>query len=527
MTSTRPELKFSDLSEERGFYKRYITLPEKPSTTLRIVDKGDYYTVIGNDAIFVAENVYHTLSVLKDCHLDSVTSKQFQEALKYVTISPQVVSTLLKTCLLDLGYKIEIYDKLWKLQKSASPGNVEQVNDLMNIAIDSSIVIASLKLQVNSKEGNSVLGVAFIDTSNYKIGMLDIVDNEVYSNLESFLIQLGVRECIVQDLTNNENTSREFKKIIGVIDRCGSVVTLVKNSEFSEKDVEMDLTKLINNELSLSLPKKYSNLAMGACNALLGYLELLNEQDQLGKFELIEHSLQEFMKLDASAIKALNLFPQGPVQPFGPTPTASFGTASGGKIASLFQLLNNCKTNAGIRLLNEWLKQPLTDLARIEQRHDLVDYLIDQLELRQMLQTDTLPMIPDLRRLTKKLNKNGNLEDVLKIFQFSQKIPEVAQLLESFLEDDNSNSKVKSLIKMVWLDPLTSHLDPLSKFQEMVETTVDLEAFETNNQFMIKVEFNEELAKIREQLDSLREQINAIHLNAADDLGFDPDKKLA
>ena len=54
---------------------------------------------------------------------------------------------------------------------------------------------------------------------------------------------------------------------------------------------------------------------------------------QLGKFELIEHSLQEFMKLDASAIKALNLFPQGPVQPFGPTPTASFGTASGGKLS--------------------------------------------------------------------------------------------------------------------------------------------------------------------------------------------------
>ncbi|CCK73494.1 mismatch repair ATPase MSH2 NDAI_0G05110 [Naumovozyma dairenensis CBS 421] len=529
MSSNRPDLKFSDVSEERSFYKRFTTLPEKPSTTLRIVDKGEYYTIIGDDAVFVAENIYHTQSVLKDCHLDPVTVKQFKQPLKYVTVSLQVVSTLLKTCLLDLGYKVEIYDKLWKLQKSASPGNVEQVSDLMNIAIDSSIVIAALKVQLNSKDGNCVIGVAFVDTTAYKIGMLNIVDNEVYSNLESFLIQLGVRECIIQDMSNNDNTASDFKKITGVLDRCGCVVTTVKSSEFSDKDVEMDLTKLLKNELSLSLPEKYSNLAMGACNALIGYLELLNEQDQLDRYELIEHSLQEFMKLDASAIKAMNLFPQGPVQPFGPSISSSFSNSNGGgKIASLFQLLNNCKTNAGTRLLNEWLKQPLTNLDEITKRHDLVGYLMDQLELRQMLQTETLPAVPDLRRLTKKLKKSGNLEDVLKLYEFSKKIPEITQLLESFLEEGSSQSEedVSSLVRSTWIDPLSSYLDPLSKFDEMVETTVDLQAYEENNEYMIKVEFNEELAKIREQLDSMKEQINIIHLDSAEDLGFDPEKKL-
>lgn len=528
MSSTRPELKFSDISEERGFYRKFVSLPEKPSSIVRIVDRGDYFTVVGNDAIFVADAIYHTNSVLKSCNVDQITAKKFNEPAQYVTVSLQVLGNLLKTCLLDLGYKIEIYDKSWTLLKSASPGNIEQVSELMNIAIDSSIVIASIKLQLNSKDGNSTLGISFIDTTGFKIGMLDIVDNEVYSNLESFLIQLGVKECLVQDLANNETAKAEMKKITSVIDRCDCVTTLVKNSQFNDKEVEADLTKLLGNELALSLPKKYSNLAMGSCNALLNYLQLLNEQAYIGKFELIEHSLKEFMKLDASAIKALNIFPHGSIQPFGQSSAANlFNPSSNGKISSLFQLLNNCKTNAGVRLLNEWLKQPLTDMSEICKRHDLVEYLVDQLELRQMLQTDYLPLIPDIRRLTKKLTKKGSLEDVLKIYQFTKRVPDMSQLLKSYIDDSSDlTTELRELIKNTWLEPLTTHIEPLTKLQEMVETTVDLDAYEENNEFMIRVEFNEELAVIKSKLDNFRVQIRDIHLEAAENLGFDSEKKL-
>ncbi|EDO16300.1 hypothetical protein Kpol_1053p38 [Vanderwaltozyma polyspora DSM 70294] len=526
MSATRPELKFAAVSEEHGFYRRFVSLPEKPDTTLRIVDRGEYYTVVGSDAIFVAENVYHTQSVLKNCNVDPSVAKRFNQPLQYVTMSPQVVSSLLKTCLVDLAYKVEIYDKSWKMLKTASPGNIEQVSDLMNINVDTSIVIAAIKPQLNSQDGNCLLGVTFIDTSNYKIGMLDIVDNEVYSNLESFLIQLGVRECLLPDLTKSEGNMNEIKKITGVIDRCGCVATFVRNSDFSDKDSESDLAKLIGDELSISLPQKFSKFALSSFNALVHYLELLQEQDQLGKYELIQHSLKELMKLDASAMKALNLFPATSSQSIVPLLTAGYSNSNSSKVTSLFQLLNHCKTNAGVRLLNEWIKQPLTSLAEITKRHDLVEYLIDQLELRQILQTDFLPVVPDIRRITKKLNKNGNLEDILKLYQFCIKIPEISKTLESFLEDSQTDENIKTLVKESWLDPMLSYTSPLSKLQEMVETTVDLDAYEEHNEFMIKVEFNEELAKIRQELDMMRDQIHTAHIQASEDLGFDPDKKL-
>ena len=178
----------------------------------------------------------------------------------------------------------------------------------------------------------------------------------MFSNLESCLIQLGIKECLIPDLRDNPTMENDLKKILSVIDRCSCVASFVKASDFNGKDVESDLAKLCGNELSLSV-SKFSANALGACNVLLQYLNIMSDETNLGNFEIVEHSLSQFVKLDASAIKALNVFPAG-----SQNTSATMSVGSSQKCTSLFQLLNKCKTNAGVRLLNEWLKQPLTDI---------------------------------------------------------------------------------------------------------------------------------------------------------------------
>lgn len=521
--SSRPDLKFSDIAEERGFYKRFLQLPQRSQNTIRLVDKSDYYIVVGDDALFVADQVYHTSSVLKDCKIDPSTLRQFdlQEPLKYVTMSIQIVGNLLKTSLLELGKKIEIYDRNWKLLKTASPGNLEQVDDLIVGSVETNIVLASLKLNFNGTAASNycTIGVSFVDNTNYRIGLFDLLDNEVFSNLESCLIQLGIKECLIPDLRDNPSMPNDLKKILSVIDRCSCVASFVKPSDFNGKDVEADLAKLCGDELSLSV-SKFSANCLGACSVLLNYLNIMNNEANVGNFEVVDHSLSQFVKLDASAIKALNVFPTGSQ---GNTALLSVGSPQ--KCSSLFQLLNRCKTNSGVRLLNEWLKQPLTDIDQITKRHDLVEFFMDQLELRSSLQEECLPSVPDIRRLTKKLQKNGNLEDVLKIYQFAQMVPVISDLLKQKTEEVDSND-LMILVKEVLLDPMLENANPLEKLKELVETTVDLEAYEETNEFMIKVEFNEQLSIIRTHLDELKDAIRTIHLDTADDLGFDPEKKL-
>ena len=81
---------------------------------------------------------------------------------------------------------------------------------------------------------------------------------------------------------------------------------------------------------------------------------LMTHPDSFNRFELIQHDLGQYMRLDSSAMKALNLMP---------------GPRDGVKTMSLFGLLNHCKTVAGTRLLARWLKQPLMNIDEIETRH--------------------------------------------------------------------------------------------------------------------------------------------------------------
>lgn len=112
-------------------------------------------------------------------------------------------------------------------------------------------------------------------------------------------------------------------------------------------------------------------LAMAACNALIQYLDLLGSDIHRGAYELHSHDLSQYMKLDSSAVKALTLMPDptlpGVASVSGMQVTGSIVTGKAGKdsSASLFGLLNKCKTGQGTRLLAMWLKQPLVNLHQI------------------------------------------------------------------------------------------------------------------------------------------------------------------
>lgn len=64
------------------------------------------------------------------------------------------------------------------------------------------------------------------------------------------------------------------------------------------------------------------------------------------------------MRMDAAALRALNVLRQRQ------DPNDTF---------SLYGLMNKSRTPMGKRLLLRWLKQPLLDVAAINERHDVVE----------------------------------------------------------------------------------------------------------------------------------------------------------
>ena len=392
----------------------------------------------------------------------------------------------------------------WKVKKQASPGNLQDVEDELGGQVDSAPIILAVKVSARASEARNV-GVCFADASVRELGVSEFLDNDLYSNLESLLIQLGVKECLIQ--VDSQKKDAELAKIRTIADNCGIAVAQRTAGDFGVKDIEQDLSRLLRGELAAGiLPQTDLKLAMGSAAALIKYLGVLSDPSNFGQYQLYQHDLSQYMKLDASALRALNLMP---------------GPRDGSKNMSLYGLLNHCKTPVGSRLLAQWLKQPLMSLEEIEKRQQLVEAFVMDTELRQTMQEEHLRSIPDLYRLAKRFQKKlANLEDVVRAYQVAIRLPGFIGTLEGIMDE-----QYKDPLDAAYTSKLIDYSNSLSKLQEMVETTIDLDALE-RHEFIIKPEFDESLKILRKKLDKVKYEIDVEHTDVSNDLGQEIGKKL-
>ncbi|KAJ4001111.1 muts domain V-domain-containing protein [Lentinula boryana] len=531
----------TDTVTDPGFISFFNKLPQKsPETgTLRLFHRTGtdaYYAVYGPDAQFVATHVYHTNSVIKYLGAGGRAA-----GLPSVTMKTTVAQMLLREALTIKQLKVEIWvpesgqgKKVSKfvLDKEASPGNLQAVEDLLFVDTDlttapivMAIKIASVAASSGDKARLKTIGIAFADTSVRELGVADFADNDLFSNTESLIIQLSVKEAILPSGTASGNTDRDvdLNKLKAVLDRCGVVVTERKPSEFSTKNVADDLPRLLSAaampsatentsaDASVTIPQLTLPTAPSALSALITYLSLLSDPSNHNAFSIRTHDLGQFMRLDASALRALNL-----TEAPGNVETTTRNT-------TLLGLLNKCKTAQGMRLLGTWLKQPLVNLHEIKKRQNLVQMFVDDTNSRRTIQDEYLKYMPDLHRLSKRFQRSqASLEDVVRVYQVVLKLPGMIEALEGMQTEEN---EYFNLLEEMCLQKLKEHEGSLSKYSEMVEQTLDLKELDKHN-YVIKPDYDPRLQELMEKLTEVRDGLDDEHREVGEDLNMQLDKKL-
>ncbi len=130
----------------------------------------------------------------------------------------------------------------------------------------------------------------------------------------------------------------------------------------------------------------FTRAEVAAAGAVLDYVELT----QQGKIPRLSAPRQvvdgALMEIDAATRRNLELI----------------RSLTGERQGSLLATIDRSLTGAGGRLLGDWLSAPLTDVAEILARLDLVQYLVSEDDLRDRLR-QALRRVPDLERALSRL----------------------------------------------------------------------------------------------------------------------------
>jgi len=369
-----------------------------------------------------------------------------------------------------------------------------------------------LALTVRAAGDGVAVGAASLARTHLQLSQF--VDGPELHSLRALLTQLSPAEVAFAPVTDGDVRAELHR----VLEAAGVVALERTNADFSRKAVETDAASVIG-----SLRPLHSMLedkdAMAALAGLLAHTELVaRAAGTTGeRFNVTRHRVTDYLRLDAAAVSALSLTPGADAEPGSLSLQAHLGAT---------------KTAMGARLLARWVRQPLLDATRINERLDIVELLVDESALRSTVRDTVLRGMPDVDRLVRRLSvARASLQDLVVLYQFTLRLDRLADSLESVRATAPASV---DLVDRVFTSKVNEACNALDKFCKLVETALDLAAVK-NGEFLVKASYSDKLSalaakkvKYRDLVDEERDRILArlgiaekkLHLEHSDKLGF-------
>ncbi|WP_425385005.1 DNA mismatch repair protein MutS [Wolbachia endosymbiont (group A) of Sturmia bella] len=352
--------------------EQYLNLKAQYKDHLLFYRLGDFYELFFDDAIKAAKL------------LNIVLTKRGNSCGQEIPMCgvPAHSSESYLHKLIDLGFKVAICDQLETADEAKKRGYKSIVKrDVVRVVTPGTIIEDSLL----EDKSNNYLASIVEQNDEYAISWLELSTGKFFHTLTSLkaldsdLLRISPRELLISEKFT------EDEKIRSILKNYKISITQHAQSFFEYSKSHRTLCKFYKIR-ELGSIGNFSKVEIMACGALLEYVRV-TQRGSIPRLEFPKtYKQQNFMLIDASARRNLELF----------------STQFGEKKGSLISVIDHTVTASGGRLLKQMLASPLACSKAINLRLSTAQFFVNNHDSRRKIR-EILSNIPDIERSLSRL----------------------------------------------------------------------------------------------------------------------------
>lgn len=443
--------------------QQYLEIKHENNDCILFFRLGDFYEMFFEDAILVSEELELTLTG-KNCGLE--------ERAPMCGVPFHSVDSYLER-LIEKGYKVAICEQVEDPKEAK--GIVRR--EVVQIITPGTITSTDL---LNEKENNYIascyvaadsVGFAYCDISTGEIYVSEISNTDNETGFINELVRINASEIILND------SASDFADIDYISEVLNIYMSVKHHDYFDYVACKKNVLKQFESGSLRELDLEDRKFAVMALGALLNYFAETQKRDLIHLMKPEFYHIGSHMALDPRTIRNLEI-----------TEKLFENTRKG----SLLDVLDKTKTAMGARKMKQWLREPLNDTKKINQRLDAVEVLTDNFIVRNNIR-EALKAIYDLERLSSKIaTKRANAKDLIALKNSLFVIPEI-------------NLDICDL-KSELLQNLHNEIDDLSDIYTLIDDTVtDDPPFSVREGNLIKEGYFDELDELKNSIKDSKE----------------------
>ena len=486
--------------------EQYLNLKASYKDHLLFYRMGDFYELFFDDAIQAAK--------LLNIVLTKRGNSNGQE-IPMCGVPAHSSETYLHK-LIDLGFKVAVCDQLETADEAKRRGYKAIVKrDVVRIVTPGTIIEDSL---LEDKSNNYLASIAK-ENEEYAIGWLELSTGKFFHTvtdieaLDSDLLRISPRELLISEKLVEDDKIRSILKNYKIS------ITQHAQSFFEYNKSHRTLCEFYKIR-ELGVIGNFSKVEIIACGALLEYVRV-TQKGSIPRLEFPKtYKQQNFMLIDASARRNLELF----------------STQFGEKKGSLISVIDHTVTASGGRLLKQMLASPLTCSKAINLRLNTVEFFVHDQKACEKIR-EILSNIPDIERsLSRLMLGRGSPKDMHllkiglgKIQILSELLSDLKVSFQRVTLESRKNKETSTPVSSTGmtgcneneLDIIHKHLGNHQDLFELLNKAVlDNNVHNIKEGGFINPEYNQELSELSYILNNSSRLINKLRETYRDSTGI-------